>query len=103
MKINSYLKDAIQFDQIGDTKSALACIYKNITYGRIRDKQFEELNNELLDFDIEKAGITTMLAVLTATAPVKLKLTNRNSLFQKIKNELKKRNRLEKGLLDGLE
>ncbi|NOY40360.1 MAG: hypothetical protein GXP26_00800 [Planctomycetes bacterium] len=98
---DGYLDAAIHFERIDDTRSALACVYRNARH-RLRDNQFAELDKDIEKFDIGAAGINTMLAVLTVTAPIKSKLTKRNRLFRQIKAELKKRGLLEKGLLDGL-
>lgn len=98
---DGYLEAALHFDQLNDTRSALACVYRNVRY-RLRDNQLSELDNDLKKFDVSSAGVNVMLAVLTATAPLKSKLANRRRIFREIKAYLKKSGQLEKGLLDGL-
>lgn len=98
---DGYLEAALHFEQLHDTRSALACVYRNVRY-RLRDNQLSELDNELKRFDVSRAGINIMLAVLTSTAPLKSKLTNRRRLFREFKAYLKKSGQLEKGLLDDL-
>jgi len=98
---NGYLEAALHFDQLHDTRSALACVYRNVRY-RLRDNQLTELDNDLKRFDVSTVGINIMLAVLTSTAPIKSKLTNRRRLFREFKAYLKKSGQLEKGLLDDL-
>lgn len=96
-----YVKAAIAFEKLGDIRSALACVYRNTRY-RLRDGQAAELDEDVRTFDIDEAGIDTMLAVLTATAPIKSSLPSRKTLYRVVRRTLKKRGQLEYGLLDGL-
>lgn len=96
-----YIKAAIAFEKLGDIRSALACVYRNTRY-RLRDGQAKELDEDVRTFDIDEAGIDTMLAVLTATAPIKSSLPSRKALYRGVRRTLKKRCQLEYGLLDGL-
>ncbi|MEZ6087819.1 MAG: hypothetical protein R3C05_07320 [Pirellulaceae bacterium] len=97
-----YFKAAIAFEELGDIRSgASLCVYRNTRY-RLRDGQTKELDEDMRTFDINEAGIDTMLAVLTATAPIKSSLPSRKALYRGIRRTLKKRGQLEPGLLDGL-
>lgn len=96
-----YLDAAIQFEQRQEVRSALACVYRNVRF-RLRDQQFDSLDQDIKEFNLRSAGIDTMLSILTATAPKKRTLKNRSKLFKDIRSELKKRGQLERGLLDGL-
>ncbi|KAA1260420.1 hypothetical protein LF1_29600 [Rubripirellula obstinata] len=98
---NDYIKAAIAFEKLGDIRSALACVYRNTRY-RLRDGQAKELDEDVRTFDIAEAGIDTMLAVLTATAPIKSNLPSRKAFYRGVRRVLKKRGQLEYGLLDGL-
>ncbi|WP_146439815.1 hypothetical protein [Crateriforma conspicua] len=96
-----YLDAAVQFEKMDDVRSALACVYRNARH-RLRAGKLAELDADIKTFDVGSAGVDTMLAVLTATAPAKSKLPSRKRLFRRIKAELKSRGELDKGLLDGL-
>jgi hypothetical protein len=96
-----YVKAAIAFEKLGDIRSALACVYRNMRY-RLRDGQVKELDEDVRAFDVDNAGIDTMLAVLTGTAPIKSSLPSRKALYRGVRRALKKRGQLEQGLLDGL-
>ncbi len=96
-----YLTAAIRFEKLEDIRSALSCVYRNVRY-RMRDNQMSELNVDVCEFDLEEAKIDTMLAVLTATAPIKSRLPSRKLLYRNVHRTLRKRGQLERGLLDGL-
>ncbi|WP_145078908.1 hypothetical protein [Aureliella helgolandensis] len=98
---NGYLKAASQFEKAKEARWALACIYRNVRY-RIRDEQLDELDKDIRTFDAHSAGVDTMLAILTATAPIKSKLPSRKSLYRSVRRELKNRPGSERGILDGL-
>jgi len=101
MATSGYLAEAISFEKLGNTASALACIYCNVRY-RLRDNQLIELDDEVRQFSFDKARVDTMLAVLTATAPVKSSLPSRKLLYRNIYRTLMKRGQYERRLLDGL-
>lgn len=96
-----YEAAAVQFEKLEDIRSALACVYRNVRY-RLRDNQLKELDDDIRKFDVTEAGIDTMLAMLTATAPVKSRLPSRKLLYRAVRRTLKKRGQLEHGLLGGL-
>ncbi|MCC7337870.1 MAG: hypothetical protein IT422_22510 [Pirellulaceae bacterium] len=98
---HGYLSAAIEFEKLGDSRSALACVYRNVRY-RLRDNQVRELDDDVRGFDVTEAGVDSILALLTATAPVKSSLSSRKSFFRNAYRTLKKRGLLERGLLDGL-
>ncbi len=96
-----YLSTSIDFEQLNEVRSALACVYRNVRY-RLRDGQIKELDSDVRGFKFSEAKVDTMLAMLTATAPVKRNLASRRTLYANIQRTLKKRGQLERGLLDGL-
>lgn len=98
---DGYLQAAIHFEKLNDIRSALACVYRNVRY-RLRDGQIANLDDDIRNFVVEDAGVETMLAVLTATAPVKRQVPSRKLLYRSIRRTLKNRGQLEAGLLDGL-
>ena len=98
---DDYLESAIAFEQLNEVRSALACIYRNARY-RLRDGQIKELDSDVKGFKFSEAKIDTMLAILTATAPVKRNLASRSTLYANIQRTLKKNGQLVRGLLDGL-
>jgi len=99
---DDYLDSAIAFEQLNEVRSALACVYRNARY-RLRDGQIKELDSDVRGFEFSEAKVDTMLAILTATAPVKRNLASRSTLYANIQRTLKKRGQLERGLLDGLQ
>ena len=96
-----FLDAAVAFEKLDDVRSALACVYRNVRY-RLRDGQFRELDDDIRSFDPADAGVDTMLAVLTSTAPIKGHLPSRKGIYRNVRRELKRRRQLEPGLLDGL-
>jgi hypothetical protein len=98
---DGYLSAAIEFEGSGEIRSALSCVYRNVRF-RVRDCQIEELNRDLASFEVQKASVDSMLAVLTATLPLKKRLSNRPKLFTAVQKSLKNRRGLGTGLLDGL-
>lgn len=99
--VDQYLICASTLEQSNDIRNALALIYRNLHF-RARDSEFTKLNSEIAAFDPEQAGIDVLLAILTATKPIKHLLRSRSRLFRQTKSVLKKRGDWAPGLLDGL-
>lgn len=89
------------FERAGDVRSALAAIYQWAERARQRG-EIDEINARLPVKDAERFSSSALLAFLTATLPVKTRLSARKALFREVKRILKKRGQYERGVLSGL-
>jgi hypothetical protein len=69
----------------------------------MRNERWVELDIWLRTYPTNKRHIDLMMALLTATLPVKSKLPGRITLYNEIERELKLRGEWEENLLQGLE
>ena len=95
------IMNSMEIEESGDLSMALDILYDAV------DKRLHAGELAEIDWILKKSSpafLTTdiILALLTVTMPVKTKLYNRESFFQKSKQVILERHKTD-GLLDGLE
>ena len=96
------MRNSFEMSPEGDARTTRRSVRTAVRTYRLRDGQIKELDSDVSEFKFAEAKVDTMLATLTATAPVKRSLASRSALYANIQRTLKKSGQLERGLLDGL-
>lgn len=69
----------------------------------LRSERFEEADEVLRRYEVKGRAASILLAILTATLPAKIALSERASLFRRVKEELSRTGKTDPRLLSGLE
>lgn len=100
--MSSFFDIASSLQKQGRIRESFSTIYQGVEE-HVRLETIDHLNEQIQNLSLEEMNTDIMLAILTATLPVKTKLVSRKFLFERIMSILIKRNHFETGILDGLD
>jgi hypothetical protein len=100
--VESFVQSANRLDRAGHRNAAMDLIYDRIDEMMRRD-QMPALDALQQSVPVEELTVDVLLALLTATLPVKKRLKARPDLFERTERVLRDRGEYEDGLLTGLE
>lgn len=92
---------AVQLEQRGYQDTALDLLYDSIDE-LLHAGKFALCASILSDMNVSGCSADILLGLLTATLPAKSRIATRSWFFRRVESELRRRNELEAGILDGL-
>jgi hypothetical protein len=98
----SFLARAKRLDDRGATDSALDLVYDAIDE-LMKTGELLILDSTLRDMQVQEYSLDLLLGVLTATLPVRTRLSARKGFFQRVKGHASELGETDPGLLAGLE